>query len=451
MSDKTDACDPVAEDAPSVCVIGLGKIGLPLAAWIASVGCRVAGVDIDESIVLSVSSGNAPEPEEPGLAALVRDTVGSGLLTATASVAEASASADVVVIVVPMTLDEGGSADFGTLDTVTEEVAGAIRPGTLVVYETTLPVGATRRRFAPRLAERSGLTLGRDLFVCYSPERVYSGRVFADLQRYPKLVGGVDTESSRRGERFYRRVLQFQPRPDLARPNGVWLLGSCEAAELAKLAETTYRFLNIAYANELAIFADSVGVNVHAVIDASNSQPFSHIHSPGVAVGGHCIPVYPQFFRGMPREPQLPQLATQINASMPSYAVELLREAVGSLKGLTVVVLGASYRGGVRATALSGAFALVDALEESGAVARVHDPLFSDDEVSEMGWLPYRFGERCDAAILQADHEAYAHLRSEQLMGVRVVIDGRNSLERSPMRFEGVTVIAIGGGSGGPL
>src|SRR4029453_15272759 len=136
-------------------------------------------------------------------------------------------------------------------------VAAGLRPGTLVSYETTLPVGATRDRYTPMLAEGSGLPPGQDLFVVFSPERVLTGRVFADLRKYPKLVGGIDAASAERGGRFYQAVLDFDERADLEQPNGVWDLGSSEASEMAKLAETTYRDVNIALANQFARFADT--------------------------------------------------------------------------------------------------------------------------------------------------------------------------------------------------
>src|SRR5690606_31775712 len=162
-------------------------------------------------------------------------------------------------------------------------------PGTLVSYETTLPVGTTRDRWAPMLEAGSGLTVGEDFHLVFSPERVLTGRVFSDLRRYPKLVGGVDAASTAAGTAFYEAVLDFDEREDLPRPNGVWDLGSSEASEMAKLAETTYRDVNIGLANQFARFADLHGLDVMKVIESCNSQPYSHIHRPGIAVGGHCI------------------------------------------------------------------------------------------------------------------------------------------------------------------
>ncbi len=425
-----------------ICVVALGKIGLPLAVQFARGGHRVFGADISARTVDSVNAGVAPFPNETDLDRLLAEVVTSGLLTATCDVTDAVKSAEVVVVVVPLVVDVDKRPDFGALDHATAAIAAGLRPGTLVVYETTLPVGTTRQRFAPALAEGSALTLGDDLFIAFSPERVYSGRVFADLARYPKLVGGIDQASTDLAVRFYESVLQFDQRDDLARPNGVWNLGNSEAAELAKLAETTYRDINIGFANELARHADHHDIDIYQVIEACNSQPFSHIHQPGIAVGGHCIPVYPHFYLTGDPTARIPAAARHANDAMPEYAVQRLAEHVGSLDGLTVAILGLAYRGGVKESAFSGAFPLAKALTTAGARAVVHDPLYSDDEITSLGLTPYHLGHPCDAAIIQADHEQYRTLKSTDLGGATTVLDGRNRLTTP----SDLTVISLGRG-----
>ncbi|HEV8114893.1 MAG TPA: NAD(P)-binding domain-containing protein, partial [Acidimicrobiales bacterium] len=254
-------------------VVGLGKIGLPLAVQIAGAGVRTWGVDISPAVVAQIAAGQPPFPGEPELEERLGAGVGPGMLTPTADVAQAVSESDVVIVVVPLVVDAEARPAFGALDGATAALAPSLRPGTLVVYETTLPVGTTRSRFVPALAQASGLEPGADLLVAHSPERVSSGTVFRDLRRYPKLVGGVDAPSAARAVAFYREVLEFDERPELPRPNGVWDLGSAEAAELTKLAETTYRDLNIAFSNELAVYAERLGFDVTDVIAAANSQP----------------------------------------------------------------------------------------------------------------------------------------------------------------------------------
>ena len=430
-----------------ICVVALGKIGLPLAVQFAVKGHQVIGADVDPRVVRVVNDGAVPFPGEAELEARLKEAVCAGRLRATTDTTAAVAGAEVVIVVVPLVVDDDGVPDFALLDAATRAVAAGLRPGTLVGFETTLPVGTTRGRFAPLLAAGSGLTPGSGFFLVFSPERVFTGRVFADLRRYPKLVGGIDETSARHGAQFYEAVLDFDVRDDLPRPNGVWDLGSAEAAEMAKLAETTYRDVNIALANQFARHADAVGVDVTRVIEACNSQPYSHLHQPGIAVGGHCIPVYPRMYLWNDPAATVVRAAREANARMPEYAVQLLAGAYGELAGARVVVLGAAYRGGVKETAFSGVFPTVRALRERGAAAMVWDPLYRADELTALGLKPYRPGDPVDAAVVQADHAQYRSLGSDRLPGVRVLVDGRQITD--PERWPGVRRLVIGGGAEG--
>ncbi|ROT33154.1 nucleotide sugar dehydrogenase [Micromonospora sp. HM5-17] len=425
-----------------ICVVALGKIGLPLAVQFADKGHTVLGADVSERVVQLVNDGAVPFPGETDLDVRLKAAVAAGRLRATTDTTAAVAESEAVVVVVPLVVDADGVPDFGGMDDATRAIAAGLRPGTLVSYETTLPVGTTRNRWAPMLEEGSGLTVGRDLFLVFSPERVLTGRVFADLRRYPKLVGGVDEASARRGVEFYTAVLDFDERPDLARPNGVWDLGSAEASELAKLAETTYRDVNIGLANQFARYADTVGVDITAVIEACNTQPYSHIHQPGIAVGGHCIPVYPRMYLWNDPAATVVRAAREANAAMPEYAVDLLAAAVGDLTGVGVLVLGAAYRGGVKETAFSGVFPTVDALRRRGATPYVSDPMYTAGELTALG-LPAYADEPVTAAVVQADHAEYRTLGSADLPTVRVLVDGRRVTD--PARWPGVRRVLIGG------
>ena len=220
-------------------------------------------------------------------------------------------------------------------------------------------------------------------------------------------------------------------------------MGSSEAAEMAKLAETTYRDVNIGLANQFALFAESHGINVNGVIDACNSQPYSHIHAPGIAVGGHCIPVYPRLYLWNDPSATVVSAAREANALMPYKVVARLEQVEVSLSGVTVAVLGAAYRGGVKETAFSGVFPTVDALKARGAIVSVHDPIFSDDEIGAMGFKPYHRGEPIDVLVLQANHEDYRQWRAQDCPGVKTVVDGRAFLD--PAQWQDVrTFIRIG-------
>jgi nucleotide sugar dehydrogenase len=429
-----------------VCVVGLGKIGLPLAVQIASKGIEVIGADISSQTVDQVNKGLSPFPGEVGLEEMLRDAVDRGVLSAVTDTQRAVTESSVVVVVVPLVTDEDGTPDFASIDSATMDIGSGLQTGTLVSYETTLPVGTTRTRFGPMIQESSGLEAGSGFYLVHSPERVYSGRIFSDLRRYPKLVGGINEESRERGVAFYETILEFDDRPDLQRPNGVWPLASAEAAEMAKLAETTYRDVNIALANQFAEFAESTGVDVAEVIDAANSQPFSHIHRPGVAVGGHCIPVYPRFYLSGHPNAELVDAARRVNLSVPERVVETLERDLDGLGEQTVLILGAAYRGGVKETAFSGAFDLAREISKRGGLPVVADPLYDDVEIAELGLVPWD-GSKVDAAIVQADHAEYRNLDPAAVPGARVVYDGRNILNPTTWVGSGVTLRIIGQGA----
>lgn len=408
-----------------IAVIALGKIGLPLAVQFASKGHEVVGVDVNANTVSLVNSGIEPFPGEAHLQERLSKLVEEGRLRATTDFGPAVSEADAVVLVVPLFVDQDATPDFAWMDAATASLAKNLTPGTLVSYETTLPVGTTRNRWKPMLEEGSGLAEGTDFHLVFSPERVLTGRVFEDLRKYPKLVGALTREGAKRAIDFYNAVLDFDERPDLSRPNGVWDLGSVEASELAKLAETTYRDVNIGLANQFARFADTTGIDIYQVIEASNSQPYSHIHQPGIAVGGHCIPVYPRLYLWNDPEATIVRAARDANAGMPDYTIGLLEGAHGSLAGQSVAVLGAAYRGGVKETAFSGVFATVEALEARGAKVLVHDPMYSDAELANLGFTVFHLGERADAAVVQANHAGYADLTPADIPGIRTFVDGR--------------------------
>ena len=422
-----------------IAVVGLGHIGLPLAVQYASRGHEVLGVDVDERVVETLNRGEAPHPDEPALVELVPSLVAGGRLRATTWADPAGfAEADAVVVIVPVIVDATREIDFGPIDAATRDVARNLGRGTLVVYETTLPVGTTRDRFGPVLTAGSGMELDRDLFLAFSPERVLVGRVLLDLRRYPKIVGGTSPESTRRAVEFYEAVLD--------EGTDIRAVASAEAAEMVKLAETTYRDVNIAYANELARYAARRRIDIAEVIDAANSQQYSHIHQPGVGVGGHCIPVYPHFlFRGDP-DLRLPPIAREINEGMAAFTVDAIEDRIGSLDGQAVLVLGIAYRGNVREDAFSSAFRLRDELLAAGARVYGHDPFFDAEHLRGVGFEPYDLDAPIPVrvAVLQALHDEYRELDPSSIPGLELFVDGRNAVDREAYERVGIGYVGIG-------
>ncbi|MDQ2941006.1 MAG: nucleotide sugar dehydrogenase [Chloroflexota bacterium] len=421
-----------------IAIVGLGHIGLPLAVQYAHRGHEVIGCDTAAWIVEAINRGESPHLDEQALIDRVPELVRAGRLRATTDDAEGVREADTVVVIVPVVVDDERQIDFGPIDAATREIAKGLQPGTLVVYETTLPVGTTRDRFGPMLAGGSGLVIDRDLHLAFSPERVLVGRVFLDLQRYPKIVGGTSDASTRRAVDFYRAVLEPETQ--------VWAVTNAETAEMTKLAETTYRDVNIALANEYARYAAKRGIDVLEVIGAANSQPYSHIHQPGVGVGGHCIPVYPHFLFNTDSELRIPPLARQINEEMSRYTIDLVEDRVGSLDGQAVLLLGIAYRGDVRDDAFSSAFRLRDELRAAGARVFAHDPFFDAEHLRQVGFEPYDLTEPSPikVAILQAAHSQYSTLDPMTFPGLQLFVDGRNALDGERFSAAGIAYVGIG-------
>ena len=427
----------VGEDATAgtVAVVGAGKMGLPLAAQFATHGWSVIAVDVNPAVVEAINGGRSHVGEEPGLAELVARVHGEGRLRATLDAAAAAREADVVVLIVPVMLDAEHRPDYRYMDPAVASIAPGVHAGSTIVFETTLPIGDTRKRFTPALEAASGLVADRDFFVAFSPERLFSGAVLHNLAAYPKLVGGVGPASTDRAARFYASVLDAE----------VVAMSSAEAAEFSKLADTTYRDVNIALANEFARAADGLGIDVVEVIAAANSQPYSHIHQPGIGVGGHCIPVYPHLLLSRAPGLRLVETARAVNDGQTERAVATLDGLLGGLAGAPVLVLGLTYREGVKELAYSRAIPLLAALAAAGAEVWAWDPLLDAAETEALGARPWTWGAAAPfrAVVTQTGDRRFGDLDPAWFPELRAVYDGRNSLRALDLP-EGVAYAGVG-------
>ncbi|WP_374187739.1 nucleotide sugar dehydrogenase (plasmid) [Priestia aryabhattai] len=422
----------------NVAVVGLGKIGLTLAAVFANNGFNVYGADINEEVVASVNQGKSHVKNEPGLEQLVENAHRHRTLTATSNTSEAVSQSEIVVVIVPVLIDEQNNVDYCFIDQAVEAIAKGIKKGTLVIFETTLPTGDTRNRFGKKIEDVSNLIAGEDFYLAYSPERVYSNRIIEDLKNYPKVVGGLNEASLKIASSFYQKALNCN----------LIEVSSLETAEFSKVAECVYRDVNIALANELAKFADQKGVNIPEVIAASNSQPFSNLHFPGVGVGGHCIPIYPYFFINRGLKNGLTQLAREVNDKMSDYAITKIENTIGSLHHKNVLILGLAFRENVKETTKSSTLLLIDHLKQKQANIFLNDPLFSDNEIAKYAVTPLSLNDKMiskiDVIILQAFHKQYESLDFKDFINCRIILDGRNSLNKELINQLGIRYKGIG-------
>jgi nucleotide sugar dehydrogenase len=428
-----------------IVVVGGGKMGLPLACMFAHRGAKVTVCDCNRAIVERINRGVDPH-NEPEQGEYVRAGVESGRLRASQDTSSEVTQADAVVILVSALLTAEREIDWDNLVNASAAVAKGLRKGMLVSYETTVPVGGCRRILAPVLEGR-GLKAGLDFKLVFSPERVKSRSIFAQLSQTPKIVGGIDAASTRAGVEFYTRWLGAP----------VLEVDSLEAAEFVKLAGMICRDINIAVANELALFAEGVGVDIWPILRAANTDGETALLHPGIGVGGHCTPVYPYFLindaarRGMRQE--LAELSRRINERQPERQIVRLSAVLGGLNRRRVHILGLAFRPEVPEDTCSPALILQESLRRGGAAVTIEDPLYNDATLIQKGFTPGRIaGNGIDAVVLHTAHPEFAHpdFTEWRADGIRAVLDGRAFWSRREAEAAGLIYLGVGIGRGVP-
>lgn len=360
-------------------VVGLGYVGLPLAVELAEAGYRVVGFDVSARVVDGINAGRSHVQDIPTerLAKLVK----AGKISATTDL-KRLAEPDGIAICVPTPLGKTRDPDVSFISAATDSVVETIRPGQVVILQSTTYPGTTREMLLPAL-EKGGLKVGVDFFLAFSPERVDPGNPKYNTHNTPKVVGGVTPACTRVTMALYQPAIER-----------LVAVSSPEAAELVKLLENTFRSVNIGLVNEMAIVCDKLGVDVWEVIEAANTKPFGFMKfTPGPGVGGHCIPLDPHYLawkmRTLNYRTRFIELAGEINAEMPEYWVEkvvgALNEQSKAARGSTVLVVGVAYKRDISDLRESPALDVIRLLERMGAVVRYHDPFIP--EVHEDGVL----------------------------------------------------------------
>ncbi|KQW37682.1 nucleotide sugar dehydrogenase [Rhizobacter sp. Root404] len=422
----------------NIVVVGGGRMGLPLACAFAKNGASVTVCDIDSALVEEINRGDCPY-EEPGLAELLQMLHRRGALRASCDTTASVASAQAIVVIVPAHLTADREIDLSILHAASAAVGKGLQRGAIVIYETTIAVGGTRRHLIPVLENESGMKAGSDFLVAYSPERVKANLVFARLEQTPKVVGGLDAASCALVTHMYATYLRAPVRD----------VGSLEAAEMTKLLGMLYRDVNIALANELAAFCELAGVDFERVRGAANEDGEANLLVPGIGVGGHCTPVYPYFLtresRRLGMMQRLSEAAREINDLQPSRQLDRIARFWGSLGGRRVHILGLGFRPGVKVDTFSPAYALRDDLQQHGAIVTLEDPYYSEVELKALGFQP---GIARDAAlvVLNTAHPEFGEpdFDAWRRGGVEVVLDGRNLWDQRKVEALDLLYFGIG-------
>lgn len=397
----------------SICVVGLGYIGLPTASIFASNGYRVHGVDVNPSVVETINRGDI-HIEEPGLKTVVQAAINSGNLRADVR----PAKADVFILAVPTPITHDKRADLTYVEAATRAILPYLEKGNLVILESTSPPRTTVDVLVPILAQ-SDLVIGEDLFVAHSPERVLPGRILKELIENSRVIGGINKASAERTRDLYASFVE-----------GEIILTDATTAEMVKLMENTYRDVNIALANELAVLCGMLGINAWDVVQMANHHPRVHLHNPGPGVGGHCISVDPWFLvEKLPREARIIGLARQTNDEMPHRVASFVEDQLVGVVRPKVTLLGVTYKANVDDTRESPALPIIERLKAGGIEVGIYDPHVRHFEHELVG-LEEAFKDS-DCVLLLVDHNEFKYLNPTELRKLvrrPLVIDTRKSL-----------------------
>ena len=384
-------------------VIGLGYVGLPLAVEFAKAGFPVTGIDVDESKVAGINAGEnyIPDIADDTLQTLVS----SGNLRATTDM-DNIANLDAVAICVPTPLSKVGDPDISYIIAAINAINKAIHKDLLIILESTTYPGTTQEIVFSRL-EKSGLTVGKDYYLCFSPERIDPGNEKFTIANTPKVIGGVTAACTQLGTLLYEQIV-----------DEVVTVSSPETAEMVKLLENTYRSINIGLVNEVAIMCEKLGVDVWEVIDAAATKPYGFMKfTPGPGLGGHCIPIDPQYLswkmRTLDYNPRFINLAAEINSAMPAFVKDIIANGLighgKALNGSSILILGAAYKKDVDDVRESPALDVLILLETAGAAVDFFDPYVADfviDNKTKVGLteLTAENLQTYDAVAILTDH-----------------------------------------------
>ncbi len=404
-------------------VVGLGYVGLPLAVEFAHAGFHVVGIDLNEQKVARVNAGDSYVGDVPS--SVLAPLVEQGLLKATTDFA-ALAELDTVNIAVPTPLRKTKDPDMSYIVSATEEIAKYLHSGMLIILESTTYPGTTAELVLPML-EKSGLKVGEDFYLCFSPERVDPGNAKYQTKNIPKVVGGTTPQCTELGALFYAQALEH-----------VVPVSSTQVAEMVKLLENTFRMINIGLVNEIAVMCDGMGINVWEVIDAAATKPFGFMpFFPGPGLGGHCIPIDPFYLSWKSKqsgiEARFIELAGYINGQMPHFVATKVQNALNeegkAVKGSKIVIYGVAYKRDIDDVRESPALDIIHLLKKRGAEIQYVDPYIPqirlEHETLHASSMDV-IGE-ADCVVIVTDHKQFDY--KALVRDAKLIVDTRNALK----------------------
>lgn len=420
-----------------ICVVGLGYIGLPTAVMFANHGYEVHGVDVNQKAVDMLSDGQI-HIEEPFL----QDYLNKALEKGTFSVSTNPAEADMFIIAVPSPIAEDKTANMDYIRAATESIVPFLKKGDLVVLESTVPPRTVLDVMMPILV-KSNLEIGTELFVSHSPERVIPGKVFEELVKNDRIIGGINEESSKRTQVYYESFVK-----------GEFILTDATTAEMVKVMENTYRDVNIAFANEIAKISDNVGVDAWEAIRLANHHPRVNIHLPGPGVGGHCIAVDPWFLVEKEQElSKIIHLSRTTNDGMPQYTADKIDDILKDVADAKVAVFGLAFKGNIDDIRESPSMEVLEHLKAKNLRISSFDPHVKENKAPFQTQSYDEAVEGADLIVILTDHKAFKEYDPQTLGGTmrhKAIFDTKNAISRETYEQAGFTVYRLGDGKGNP-
>ena len=413
------------ENELKICIMGLGKMGLPIAMVFSNSNYEVIGYDISKQLVEDLNDAKTTLNAEPFVQERLTKSINNGNFKAYNEINEQVLEADVFVVIIPILNDEQGQQNLEILLNLYEKISSKLNKNALFIQESTLAPKTCKNKIWPILVQNSEKSNEKNRFgLVFAPERTFSGRVIEDIENnYPKIIGGIEKEHAYVAKQIYEKFIK----------KGIIVVSDTTTAEAIKTFKGAYRDINIAIANQMAEMADNYGVDILEVIDVANTEPFSNIHTPGMGVGGHCIPVYPKFLiydsNKIGFDPTLMSESRKINDNMVKYCVDQLDKFQDKIKN--ILILGLAYRGGVKEFRNSPTLNLLNHIKKLNPIEiKIIDPLFTKDEINKIMGLDIGYDydkieySRYDTIIVVTDHSEFKEMKASLLEG-KIIYDGR--------------------------
>ena len=420
-----------------IAIYGLGHIGLPTAAILASNDLEVIGADVNPTTVNNINEGICSF-KEPGLDELVKRVVNKDKLKATTDLEEAARLAEILIVIVPTPIDKDNNADLSYVISACKSISKGLERGNLVIIESTVPP-ETGINVVKGILEESEMKCGEDFYLAYSPERALPNNTIYEMTHNTRIVGGFNKESADMASKLYSYITE----------GDIITVKNMTSAEMVKLMENTYRDVNIALANEFALLCEKINVDVNEVIDSANYHPRVNIHTPGPGVGGHCIPVDPYFLIELGRKydvkTRLLDASRYVNNYMPEHVLEMILKYKEDKDNYSIAILGMAYKGNVDDIRETPTIKLIELLEELDFDVYVNDPYVDDEIIESYGVkaVEYEDALGCDCVVLMTDHDLYKDLNADMLVN-KFIISTRPILDADEFRDKGVNFQAIG-------